>query len=190
MLEQQQVDGAVVDFTFASPSLKELLNKISVDASRAETYFSDATGYKRLRANYYAVEENFLNATNQKYYITTEISKDYYAAKEAAGEEIEYVAQGQVNVIDALYTEYPKTNTWNSSDPFKLTNKESDGNDTSSFYQINIVVPEGYRDVGSIDTERTGRICVGYECEATYQAKVVGMLKKMPGWMFTSYQSA
>lgn len=64
LLEQQQADGAVVNFTFASPSLKELLNKISVDSSRAQTYFSDATGYKNVRANFYAIEENFLDATN------------------------------------------------------------------------------------------------------------------------------
>lgn len=33
-------------------------------------------------------------------------------------------------------------------------------------------------------------MCVGYKCQAIYQAKIVGMLKKMPGWVFTSYQSA
>lgn len=43
-----------------------------------------------------------------------------------------------------------------------------------------------------MSTEKTARMCVGRgkECTATYQAKVVGMLKKMPGWYFTAYQSA
>jgi len=120
----------VLDFTFASPSLRRFLNKISVDSSGAQTYFSDATGYKQLRANFYAVEENYLDATNQKYYIPTEISKDYFTAKEEEGKEVEYVSGGRVNVIDALYTKYPARNTWNNSDPFALTNRPLNTNQT------------------------------------------------------------
>ena len=54
--EQQAEDGAVVDFTFASPSLKDLLVKIGWDPYKSSTYFSDATNYKRVKANFYAVE--------------------------------------------------------------------------------------------------------------------------------------
>lgn len=95
---------------------------------------------------------------------------------------------GQVNVIDALYTNYNATNAYNNSDPFNLTNRELNKNQT--FNQINIIIPEGYRDVCSMDTKKVARMCVGRDCQATYQAKVVGMLKKMPGWYFTAYQSA
>ena len=129
------------------------------------------------------MEENYLDATNQKYYIPTEFSKDYFTAKEAAGEEIKYDINGQVNAIDALYMEYPEKNSWNNSDPYKISSADLKTNQT--YRSINIIIPEGYRDVGSIDTERTCRMCIGYECESTYQAKVVGMIKKMPGWMFT-----
>lgn len=59
-----------------------------------------------MRANFYAVEENFLDATNQKYYMPTEISEDYFTAKEEAGEPVSYISGGRVNAVDALYTDY------------------------------------------------------------------------------------
>jgi len=62
-LEQEKgIDGAVKSWTFASPSLKNLLEKISVKNTETGTYFSDATGYKNLRTNIYAVQENFMDA--------------------------------------------------------------------------------------------------------------------------------
>lgn len=98
------------------------------------------------------------------------------------------VKDGKIDVIDVLYTDYNQTNAWNNSDPFNLTTAE--GNQEQTFKQINIIVPEGYRDACSMDTAKVARMCVGNGCKATYQAKIVGMLKKMPGWYFTAYQSA
>jgi hypothetical protein len=98
-----------------------------------------------------------------------------------------------VNAIDALYTNYSDANAFNNSDPYNLTNREEskDGNDNNqTFNQINIIIPEGYRDAVSLDTDKIGRMCVGYDCQSIYQAKIVAMLKKMPGWYFTAYQNA
>lgn len=141
-----------------------------------------------MKANFYAVEENFLDATNQKYYMPTEISEDYFTAKADADEPVSYISPGRVNAIDALYTNYTDKNNWNNSDPYNLTNRQENTNQT--FNQINIIVPEGYRDACSMDTGKVARMCVGYKCEAIYQAKIVAMLKKMPGWYFTAYQNA
>lgn len=76
-----------------------------------------------MRANFYAVEENFLDATNQNYYMPTEISEDYFTTKEENGEPISYISGGRVNAIDALYTDYKEPNAWNNSDPYGLTNR-------------------------------------------------------------------
>jgi len=61
--EQKELDGAVVGWTFASPSLKYFLQKIN-GGSYVNTRFSDSTGYKSVNSNIYAVQPNFLDAVN------------------------------------------------------------------------------------------------------------------------------
>lgn len=58
--------------------------------------------------------------------------------------------------------------------------------------EIKVLVPEGFRDVLSLDTNRNARICVGQKgvCKTAYRVKIRGMLTKIPGWFFTAYQSA
>lgn len=102
-----------------------MLNKISVDSKKAGTYFSDATGYRTVRANFYAIQDNYLDAVNQKYFIMTELTDDYAKTKEAEGKPELYVKDGQVNVIDALYTDYNSSNAWDSPDPFNLTLRQT-----------------------------------------------------------------
>ena len=55
--------------------------------------------------------------------------------------------------------------------------------------QIKVIIPEGYRDVLSLDTTRSARICIN-DCKSAYKVKIRAMITKMPGWFFTGYQSA
>ena len=52
--EQMDLDGAVAGYSFASPSLRNLMRKYDPTLKR-ETYFSDFAGYKDVRTNLYAV---------------------------------------------------------------------------------------------------------------------------------------
>lgn len=140
-----------------------------------------------MRANFYSVEDNFLDTMIQKYYIINEVNKDYAAAKAAEGKDQVRLTDGKINLIDALYTDYNQAGVWNDSDTFNLANSKKNNNQT--FQQINIIIPEGYRDVGSLDTSKVARMCVG-GCDTIYQAKIIGMVTKMPGWIMTAYQSA
>lgn len=64
-----------------------------------------------------------MDATNDKYYMPTEVSNDYFTRKDELGEPYEYVSEGRINLIDALYTNYSQIDTKNSSDPYNLTNR-------------------------------------------------------------------
>lgn len=74
-------------------------------------------------------------------------------------------------------------------DPFKLVKLLT----TASKAQINVtepikvIVPEGYRDPLSISAQGNARITIG---KVVYDVKVRGMATKMPGWIFTGYQTA
>jgi len=57
------LDGAVLGWTYASPSLKYFLAKINGGAN-VNTRFSDSTGYKSVNSNIYAVQRGYLEAVN------------------------------------------------------------------------------------------------------------------------------
>jgi hypothetical protein len=61
--------------------------------------------------------------------------------------------------------------------------------------QIKVILPEGFRDALSVDTETAGRFCLGYSyntsdsaCDNVYRAKIRAMLTKIPGFLFMSYR--
>lgn len=65
---------------------------------------------------------------------------------------------------------------------------------TKYLQEIKVLLPEGLRDVLSLDTSRSARICIdnpkwgpNFSCESMYRVKVRAMIGKMPGWLFTSY---
>ena len=49
-----------------------MLNKFA-PADKRETFFSDFAGYKQVKTNIYAIQENFLEITKSKFYMPTEI---------------------------------------------------------------------------------------------------------------------
>lgn len=154
-----------MDWTYASPSLKRTLGRIKAGGESTSTRFTDASGYKDVSANFYAIQDNYLDVVDVKYYIPTEISEDYATTKKAQGEKPVKLANGEIDLIDALYTQYNESNTWNSSDPFDVSSQIDNVNQT--FTKINIVIPEGYRNVISMNTEKVARICMS-DCKATY----------------------
>ena len=60
--------------------------------------------------------------------------------------------------------------------------------------QINVLVPEGFRDALSLDTKTAARICVNFlldldnSCSFPYQANIKALITKIPGFLFMSYR--
>lgn len=59
---------------------------------------------------------------------------------------------------------------------------------------INLLIPEGFRNELSVDTKTSARICVNYvvdgsgSCDYPYEASVVALVKKIPGFIFSGYR--
>jgi hypothetical protein len=58
-----------------------------------------------------------------------------------------------------------------------------------------MLMAEGLRDILSVDTETTSKLCLGYTfnttstgCTYPFLGKVRGMLTKLPGFTFSSYK--
>jgi len=167
-----------------------------VDPSGNEgTVFSDFTGYKTVNTNIHAIQRNFLEVTKLKYYIPNEIEQEVIDAHRAEGEEVRLLETGDVDPVQFLFSDKALSDSeQTSSDPYGVSFENNPRSFDSLQYmkEVKVLVPEGYRDVLSLDTSRPARICVGSrrDCKTAYKVKVRGMLTKMPGWFFTAYQSA
>lgn len=66
---------------------------------------------------------------------------------------------------------------------------DSDPGERVHWDNLNALVPEGLRDVLSIDTKDEARLCVGDRgrCQESYKVDVVAMATKLPAWFFTAY---
>jgi len=57
---------------------------------------------------------------------------------------------------------------------------------------INILIPEGFRDALSMDTKTPARLCLNFvvnqACSIPYEANILGMITKIPGFFFMSYR--
>jgi hypothetical protein len=60
----------------------------------------------------------------------------------------------------------------------------------TTFKEIKLIVPEGFRESLSFDTTKSARICLGRPdmCRVPYRAKIRAMIKKLPGFKFTGYR--
>ena len=58
--------------------------------------------------------------------------------------------------------------------------------------QLKILIPEGYRDGLSVNTDEAARICMqfikGGHCATPFRAKIRAMITKIPGFFFMSYR--
>lgn len=190
--EQKDFDGAVVSWTFASTNMKYLMRKLK-PKHWEQTYFSDYTGYKTVMTNIHGVQENFLEVTNLQYYLGNELDQDFLDEKERLGEDVVRLPNGKIDPIRLLYSDVGTGEDQKSVDPHDLVidnfREEATGTYTK---EIKAVVAEGYRDVLSLDTTRPARLCIGTRrnCKTAYKVNVRAMLTKVPGWLFTAYQTA
>jgi hypothetical protein len=83
-----------------------------------ETMFADMSGFKQFDVNLYAVEENYLNVTDTKFYMPNEIEQ---ALIDEAGDKITKLPSGNINAIDAIFSNLTLTNLGNKSDPHEIT---------------------------------------------------------------------
>jgi len=97
--------------------------------------------------------------------------------------------------MQLLYSNHSEIGASVSKDPYGLViSNEVDDYDLieTKTTPLQIMVPEGYRDVLSLSTERPARMCFGTKknCKTAYKVEVVTMATKVPGFFFTGYQTA
>lgn len=100
----------------------------------------------------------------------------------------------QPNAVEALFINDGITSYNDSQDFFKIM--VSDIEDSNIYTEdIKMLVPEGLRDVLSIDTETTTRLCLGYNvysqsvnCQLNYKGKIRAMVSKMPAFLFSKFR--
>jgi ABC-type antimicrobial peptide transport system permease subunit len=110
------------------------------------------------------------------------------------GEEIQYLPSGDIDPVPLIFSNLTLDGTEGATrDPHGISISNFAPDTESDYYEeIKVIVPEGYRDVLSLDTKRGARICIGSRrnCKTAYKVKVRAMLTKIPGFFFTAYQSA
>lgn len=160
--EQKQTDGAVESWTYASNSLKYIFAKIKPE-DKENTLFSDMCGYKELNTNIHSIQENYLSVVNLKYYLPNEIEKELLDEYQKNGEEVPKTSTGFVDVVSAIYSNKSlNEQVFNDKDPHKLQVMNWPDDIPSTYLkEIKVVLPEGFRDVISLDTTRPARICIG-----------------------------
>ena len=165
------------------------LRKINPAASD-NTVFSDYTGYKTVNTNVHAMQRNFLNVTNLNYYIPNELDQEALDRLRESGQEIQYLSNGDIDPVQLLFQEQDEAGIQKVKDPYGVAVENWPSQKPSQFMKkINVLVPEGYRDVLSLDTTRPARFCVGSRrfCKTPYKVDVKGMATKVPGSFFTAY---
>ena len=81
-----------------------------------------------------------------------------------------------------------------SRDPYNLTVGENWQLQSNFTDEIKVLIPEGFRDVLSLDTSTQARLCMRYQfnasdsCASVYKTKVRAMITKIPGFIFSSYK--
>ena len=109
----------------------------------------------------------------------------------------------KVNVVKAIYSNYFNPPSKDGSlDPSKITawNKRDQAYKKNFTEGIKVLLPEGMRHPLSLDTNTDARFCIGnshfkkmneyVNCTQDYKVKIRAMLSKIPGLMFTGFQSA
>lgn len=135
-----------------------------------------------------------MQVTKLKYYIPNEIDQSAIDAHQSAGVGVTRLETGDIDPVQFLFSDLALDDSGQTTkDPYGVGIENWPSEKASQYMkEIKVLVPEGYRDVLSLDTSRPARICIGSkaDCKTAYKVKIRGMLTKMPGWWFTAYQSA
>mmetsp|Transcript_3667 Transcript_3667/g.2739 ORF Transcript_3667/g.2739 Transcript_3667/m.2739 type:complete len:178 (+) Transcript_3667:647-1180(+) len=163
LVEQYEYDGAVQGFSFKSPSIDNVIyDATGVDF---ESYFASACGFNQVPASIYSVQENYLQVVDLDYYMPTEVQDDIYVPE---------LETGQPDMIYTLYTTDGLTEFDGNKDIDNVITSLSQFQEAQSerFFStytpnIKVVIPEGLRDVLSIDTNVTAKVCIGIDGDSS-----------------------
>jgi hypothetical protein len=135
----------------------------------------------------YGMPENFMTAVSTQYYMPNEIQ---------SGLTLPLIpGTNYQDPVAALYSNQsmdPNDDIW---DPYNLTVGNFSGISEIPLPEVKLLIPEGLREVLSVDTKTQARICKAYKnspagvCNKVYRIKVRGMITKVPGpFFYTSYR--
>ena len=190
---QRLLDGAVLDWTYVSPSLNHIFAKIKPQKVE-EVIFSDMVGYKVGVVGLYSLQENFLDVVNLKYFRLDEVSTGFLKKMEENRIDVRYLRNGDVDILQTLYAELPPDDISASDrDPFDMSVHNWPRFEKSKFTEtINVLAPESFRESHALDAQSTGKLCIGSidRCQASYRVKIQAMVTKMPGLFFTGYKTS
>lgn len=156
----------------------------------------DGLGFSSLSTfKLFGVQRNLLQVMNNKYFQFIEVTEDYEKAMKKKNQKPKKVPGGSaVDVVDALWVDYSKEETkMGTIDKHDI--KVENRNFTyvpKLVDEVQVIIPEGLRDVLSLDTTTKGRLTLSYRelyGDITYRTKVVAMVKKMTGFYFSAYQT-
>ena len=175
----------ILDYTFGSKSINGIINNKFGFYAYGKIY--NGGRYPRNKMNLYPVEENYLNSTFSDFYIPTNLQED-----------IEYpLTRGEKeDVVWSLFNKVQTTDIGPSRDKFHIisdklnhtsSNLQRNFNDTE---QIRILMPKGIEDKLSAHAGDTLDIKF-YTKDGRkkhYRSIVRGLPKKIPGYIFMSYE--
>jgi|LauGreDrversion4_2_1035121.scaffolds.fasta_scaffold283489_3 hypothetical protein len=122
------------------------------------------------------------------------VNSEYYMPREIQeGLNLTYIpGTSIVDPVQALYSNQSLDQDDTMYDPYNVTSTYLYPN-KSPIPELKLLIPEGYRDVLSLDTTTQGRICNKYSganyCNEIFRSKIRGMISKIPGpFLFTSYR--
>ena len=155
--------------------MKYLLRKLSPLYTEL-TEISDVTGYAEVETNLYSIQANFLACLDTRYYMPTEIDEEKLAGLEEAGIEMEEVpGNGNIDAARLIWEADPNKPPYEAYDHFDVVVADEQVSNSEELTNINVIVPEGFRDFLSLDTSRSARLCIGTsaeDCKMRYRMNV------------------
>jgi hypothetical protein len=118
-------------------------------------------------------------------------TQTYYLPNEVADD------RGKTEAVRLLYEDARKNETqkFSTVDNYNVITSNDRGQGVPRApRQINVLIPEGFRDALSLDTKTAARICVNFlldldnSCSFPYQANIKALITKIPGFLFMSYR--
>jgi len=158
--------------------MTDILNKIGT--GKARFHLGSASGFNEAEVRLYGMQENYLQIVNSDYYMPNEIQK---------GLDLPYIQK--TSLRDAVYALYsnqsldPNDNEWN---PYNVTTYDYFG-DTKPIPEIKLLIPEGYRDILSLDTTTQARLSYNQQSSQVFRGRIRAMITKIPGpFLYMSYR--
>lgn len=185
--EQQLLNDHIENYAFRGILMDKYLD--DVFGFRVDVDISSGGDFPINNINLYPVEESFLESALTEYYLP-EHSQD--------GVNFNYT-DDKPDFVKSLYSVEGTTDYDGDLDKYNvasrnLSDTSSDGSQFHSFdptQQIKVIIPEGIKDVLSVEGGDTVKLTIEYNYgipDITYRLLIRGMPQKMPGFVFMSYK--